>query len=252
MNKIIKLSFSIFVFTIYSCSVPTVNSSPTNNSTTQNHSNQTNASPIASPTNPPLPDNIQKISFDGTVYNRAGLTVDGVTVKVSSIEPDIKWESETKVDKSGKYFFKDAPVGLRLSVTISKDGISKTRTEVLTTDLKDDPLANTFDFKGFYSLDSTLFKIMIFDKNNNQINNANIKVESLDPSFTFSRDLTVKGDATYSPSTEPLPINTKFKITVKVDNKLVERTVTTQAGKIYNEINFGGANPEDKDFAISL
>lgn len=181
-------------------------------------------------------------NFNGQVFDRKGLEVEGVMVNAKSIDSNINWVSENKItNKNGEYSFNNAPVGVRLSITISKDGINKTKTEVIETgiNLKNNPLINTFNFNSYYSLDATLIKIFLFDEQKNEVKNAIVKIESLSENFNFVREYTVQGEnIVYSSSKEPLPINTRFKITVKSKSKEKEQIITTEPIKIYNEINF--------------
>lgn len=181
-------------------------------------------------------------SFNGKVFNRKGEAVEGVSVSAKTIDDDINWTSETKLtDKEGKYSISKAPIGVRIAITITKDNIFKTRTEILETGkaLKDNPLINTFDFDKYYTLDTTMFRVYLYDENKNKINSGSVKFESLDPNFEYVKEFPVKSEnIIYTPSTEPLPINTKFKLTAKANNKEIEKVVQTEQSKLYTNVEF--------------
>lgn len=194
----------------------------------------------------------ERATFNGNVLDRNGNPVDGATVTARSIDSGVNWAGETQVTVGGVYVFRNAPSGARIEITVTKDGVSKTRSEVLKSNLTGDPYANVFDFSSTYSLDNTLLKIYVFDGQNQPVNNSNIKIESLDPSFSFSKEYTLKNNhLLIMNSQETIPVNTKFKITVNANNKVKEREIVTAPSQFYNEIKFGGENAEDKPFAIA-
>ncbi|MFN8578208.1 MAG: carboxypeptidase-like regulatory domain-containing protein [Candidatus Sericytochromatia bacterium] len=232
MKQVFKHLSLSFLFCLYSCVNPSSQDIKQSNSLKQIIKDSVNKN-----------EEIKYIgSFNGQVFNRKGEVLEGVSVSAKSLENEIKWESEIKLTNSnGEYSFNNVPTGARILITISKDGVSKTKTEVVETGktLKDNPSINTFNFNSFYSLDSTLIKVLLFDEQKNQINEGLVKLESLDPNFVFVREYKILSEnIAYSSSKEPLPINTKFKIIVKAKGKEKEQIITTEPSKIYNEIIF--------------
>lgn len=232
MNQVFKHFSLSLLFCLYSCVNPSSQDIKQSNSLKQIIKDSVNKN-----------EEIKYIgSFNGQVFNRKGEALEGVSVSAKSLENEIKWESEIKLTNSnGEYSFNNVPTGARILITISRDGVSKTKTEVVETGktLKDNPSINTFNFNSFYSLDSTLIKVLLFDEQKNQINEGLVKLESLDPNFVFVREYKILSEnIAYSSSKEPLPINTKFKITVKAKGKEKEQIITTEPSKIYNEIIF--------------
>ncbi|MFN8672142.1 MAG: von Willebrand factor type A domain-containing protein [Candidatus Sericytochromatia bacterium] len=86
-------------------------------------------------------------TFNGKIYDKSGSLVDGATITAKSIDPAVTWSS-TETTINGNYIFRNAPVGAILQITVTKDGVSRTRVEVLKSNLQGDPTANTFDFGG--------------------------------------------------------------------------------------------------------
>lgn len=107
--------------------------------------------PSVSPTpeNTTTSDTKDNATFNGTVYDTSGVPVEGANVNAVSIDSAISWKGDTQITSGGSYVFRNAPVGVRLQITASKDGwTSRTRTEVLKSNLTGDPNANKFDFEG--------------------------------------------------------------------------------------------------------
>lgn len=236
MNKILKIiTGNIILFSLTACNISIVPDAQTYKSTTIREFLY----------KIPTVNNINlnfNGSFNGKVFNIKGEPVEGINVSARTIDDDINWVSETKItDKNGEYKISNAPVGVRIMITISKDNIFKTRTEIIETGkvLEDNPAVNTFNFDKYYTLDTTLFRIYLYDSNKNQIKTGAVKFESLDPTFIYNKEFSVKSEnIIYTPSTEPLPINTKFKLTAKANNKEVEKIVQTEQSKIYTNIEF--------------
>ncbi|MFN8672509.1 MAG: Ig-like domain-containing protein [Candidatus Sericytochromatia bacterium] len=103
-------------------------------------------------------------TFNGRVYDTSGVPVDGATVTAKSVDPsviwsdnpcypNINWVGEAQQTQSGAYVFRNAPVGVRLEITVKKDGwTTRTRTEVLKSNLQGDPNVNVFEFGVKYQL----------------------------------------------------------------------------------------------------
>jgi hypothetical protein len=91
----------------------------------------------------------ERATFNGKVYNFNGVVVEGAKVTAKSLDPNVSWLGEEQITTNGSYVFRNAPVGARVEITVYKDGwTSRTRTEVLKSNLQGDPTANVFDFGG--------------------------------------------------------------------------------------------------------
>ncbi|MFN4150989.1 MAG: carboxypeptidase-like regulatory domain-containing protein [Candidatus Sericytochromatia bacterium] len=129
-------------------------SSPSTGSSSSTSNPSSSASPSGVPSPSPTPNNTtsdtsDKATFNGIVYNTDGLPVDGAKVTAVSIDTSTSWTGESQITSGGAYVFKNAPVGVRILVTASKDGwTSRSRTEVLKSNLTGDPDANKIDFEG--------------------------------------------------------------------------------------------------------
>ncbi|MFN8672507.1 MAG: Ig-like domain-containing protein [Candidatus Sericytochromatia bacterium] len=78
------------------------------------------------------PDNgIYPTTFNGKVYDTAGVPVDGATVTAKSVDPTIKWVGEAQQTQSGSYIFRNAPV-TTIEISVKKDGWT-TRTRIVNT-----------------------------------------------------------------------------------------------------------------------
>lgn len=95
----------------------------------------------------------EKVTFRGKVYNSKGIPVDRVKVIAKSIDPGINWVGTEQISNNGSYIFKDAPVLARIQITASKDGwTTRSRTEILKSNLARNSEVNVFDFIGFNSV----------------------------------------------------------------------------------------------------
>ncbi|MFN8671678.1 MAG: carboxypeptidase-like regulatory domain-containing protein [Candidatus Sericytochromatia bacterium] len=104
----------------------------------------------------------ERATFNGKVYDTSGVPVENATVTAKSVDPAVTWVGEAQQTQSGAYVFRNAPVGARLEITVKKDGwTTRTRTEVLKSNLQGDPNANVFEFgvgpantdaKGLYAI----------------------------------------------------------------------------------------------------
>jgi len=91
----------------------------------------------------------ERATFNGKVYDPNGITVDGANVNAKSVDANVSWVGESQVSTNGAYVFRNAPVGARVEITVTKDGwTTRVRTEVLKSNLQGDPTANVFDFGG--------------------------------------------------------------------------------------------------------
>lgn len=88
-----------------------------------------------------------RATLNGKVYDSHGIPVDNVNVTAKSIDPKVLWVGEPQLTQSGAYVFRNAPVGVRIEITAKKEGwTSKTRIEVLKSNLTGDPHSNVFEF----------------------------------------------------------------------------------------------------------
>ncbi len=99
-------------------------------------------------------DDISKLAtFNGKVYDPNLVPVDGATVTAKSVDAGVVWVGDAQVTSGGAYVFRNAPVGTRIEITVTKDGwTTRSRSEVLKSNLTGDPLANVFDFSTIYSI----------------------------------------------------------------------------------------------------
>ncbi len=104
------------------------------------------------PQNTPLPSAtsdisvIEKTTFNGKIFDDQGNPVDGVTVKVRSLNSSVPFEAET-VTAGGTYAFNNAPSGVQVEIILSKAGFTnRSRVEVLKSNKQGDPNANRYDF----------------------------------------------------------------------------------------------------------
>lgn len=99
------------------------------------------------------PDVKEKATFNGKVVDPSSVPVDGAKVSAKAIDPGVTWASEEQLTAGGAFVFRNAPVGARILITVTKDGwTTRQRTEVLKSNLTGDPLANKFDFDGIYAI----------------------------------------------------------------------------------------------------
>ena len=88
-------------------------------------------------------------TFNGKVYDPSSVPVENATVNARSIDAGVNWTGEAQLTTGGAFVFRNAPVGTRLAVTVTKDGwTTRTRSEVLKSNLQGDPSANVFNFGG--------------------------------------------------------------------------------------------------------
>jgi len=130
----------------------------------------TTATPVATtsatatpstPTNSTLPsgqtgatsDVKERATFNGKVYDPNNVPVEGARVTARSIDPGVDWVGEEQVTIGGAYVFRNAPVGSRIAITVTKDGwTTRDRAEVLKSNLQGDPTANVFNFSDIYAI----------------------------------------------------------------------------------------------------
>ena len=110
--------------------------------------------PSAEPSEEPLPSvtldisTVERTTFNGRVYDDTEAPVDGVLVKVRSLNATVPYEAETTA-VGGTYSFNNAPSGVHVEILASKDGwTTRRRVEVLKSNKDGDPDANRYDFSG--------------------------------------------------------------------------------------------------------
>ena len=95
----------------------------------------------------------ERATFNGKVYDPNGVPVDGATVNAKSVDAGVNWTGESQVTVGGAYVFRNAPVGARIAITVTKEGwTTRSRSEVLKSNLQGDPTANVFDFSTIYAI----------------------------------------------------------------------------------------------------
>lgn len=105
-------------------------------------------SPTAQPTATATSDIqvIGRTSFNGKVFDDEHTPLDGVRITARSLSDNVSFE-ETKYTSDGSYLFNNAPVGVQIEITASKDGhVTRHRVEVLKSNNTLDPSINRFDF----------------------------------------------------------------------------------------------------------
>lgn len=106
------------------------------------------------PQTPVVIDTIEKTILNGKVYDISGNTVDDALITATSLDSSINWKEAQKTI-GGSYVFKNAPVGVKIELRVTKSGWStRTRTEILKPNVNGDPALNVFEFgNGFYATD---------------------------------------------------------------------------------------------------
>jgi hypothetical protein len=191
----------------------------------------------------------ENATFNGGVYDNNGLPVNGVKVTAQSIDPAISWKGEDQITSNGSYIFRNAPVGVRILVSVTVNGVTKSQTQVLKSNLTGDINQNRFDFNNVYSTEYRPLEGKIYDANQNLItSDVEVIGESTDSSNPWSSKAEFN-NGLYKFSQIPLGVK-NLKITVKAKGKEVSRTYTYNDSLAYNYVNFGGSNAEDKTFSI--
>jgi len=102
-----------------------------NETTTQNPSNSNQADGGVRPNTLSDISGVEPTAFSGTAFDDQNAPLDGVTVKVRSLNSDVPFEAET-VTRGGKYSFDKAPAGVQVEIIVSKPGFTtRRRVEVL-------------------------------------------------------------------------------------------------------------------------
>ncbi len=118
-------------------------------------SNQTTGSysVLITPSATPSPEEddisvIERTTFNGLVYDDTSTSLDGVTVTAKSLNSSVAYEVST-VTAGGTYAFNNAPAGIQIEITASRNGYTtRRRVEVLKSNKTGDPTTNRYDFGG--------------------------------------------------------------------------------------------------------
>jgi Ca-activated chloride channel family protein len=191
----------------------------------------------------------ERATFNGKIYDANGKVVEGAIVTAKSVDLNVSWVGEPQTTTNGAYVFRNAPIGARVEITVTLNGVTQTRTEVLKSNLQGDPRSNVFDFNLNDNQDGDArISGNIYDGNGNPIVNATITAKSTDPSVNWSGTTQVNAQGNYY--FENVPVGIKVKITVVTsDGKIKSREETINS--TINKINFGGDELSDKTFAIT-
>ncbi|MFN8578594.1 MAG: carboxypeptidase-like regulatory domain-containing protein [Candidatus Sericytochromatia bacterium] len=118
------------------------------------------------------PDIKETATFSGKIFDPNGNLVEGVTVSAKAIDAGVNWSCNNTQFTNGKYVFRNAPVGARLLITVTKDGwTTRARSEVLKSNLQGDPMVNIFDFSTIYSIQDEP-EITMLKVNGRQVNGS--------------------------------------------------------------------------------
>jgi len=86
-------------------------------------------------------------TFNGKVFDRNGVPVDNATVSAVSSDAGVTFTAQPQTTVGGSYVFRNAPVGSRILVTVTKSGwTTRQQTVVLKSNLTGDPNANVLNF----------------------------------------------------------------------------------------------------------
>ncbi|MFN8577580.1 MAG: hypothetical protein U0354_12045 [Candidatus Sericytochromatia bacterium] len=114
----------------------------------------------------------ERATFNGKVYDPNGVPVDEATVNARAIDAGVNWVGEAQKTIGGAYVFRNAPVGARIVITVTKDGwTTRSRSEVLKSNLQGDPTANVFDFSTIYAIQDEP-EITMLKVNGRQVNGS--------------------------------------------------------------------------------
>ncbi len=99
---------------------------------------------------------VERTTFNGKVYDDTNAPLDGVTVTAKSLNTSVAYEVSTTT-AGGTYAFNNAPAGVQIEITASRNGYTtRRRVEVLKSNKEGDPDANRYDF-GTASSESSGF-----------------------------------------------------------------------------------------------
>lgn len=193
-------------------------------------------------------------TFNGKVFDPNNVPVDGATVTAQSLDAGVTWVGEAQVTVGGAYVFRNAPSGARIVITVTKDGwTTRSRSEVLKSNLQGDPTANVFNFGGagagdsIYAIQDEPEITMVKINGKQALNSGNVTagipgtdfntgLSGLDPNLeielTFSepvKQADVKNFARIVSQNFSVKNNTNFTI----DENLSGVSITTTDEKVY-------------------
>jgi Ca-activated chloride channel family protein len=232
---------------------PSTESSPTSETSPMPSSSvspSTSSSPTPSPSSSVgLIGNTTDISslatLNGKVTDASNIPVEDAKVSARSIDPNVNWVGDEQVTIGGTYVFRNVPVGVRIEITVKKDSLTKTKIEVLKSNLNGIPSANEYNFTNFSELKLiTLAGNLYDDKDVLLKTEAEVTIKSTDSSNPWEYvSKTSTGIFSYN-----VPLNVPLKITVKAGDKTKTRELTFSQN---STVNFGGTVESDKTFAIA-
>lgn len=89
---------------------------------------------------------VEKTTFNGKVLDDTESPLDGVKVVAKSLNNNVSYTAETTT-VGGTYAFNNAPAGVQIEITASREGYTtRRRVEVLKSNKQGDPDANRYDF----------------------------------------------------------------------------------------------------------
>ncbi|MBT9545529.1 MAG: Ig-like domain-containing protein [Candidatus Sericytochromatia bacterium] len=218
--------------------------------------------PTPAATNTPLPaatsdiSVIEKTTFNGKIFDDTNSPLDGVTVKVKSLNSSVPFEAET-VTAGGTYAFNNAPSGVQVEIVSSKAGFTtRKRVEVLKSNKQGDPNANRYDFgtDGGAATFSAAYNALS-DKPEVVMVTPSRNASGIDPKTSFVLKFSEPMDKKTAEDTFTVRSFNSRKMTVDAGNLRVAGGANTLTGNGLIATNFVGANSSkvwDKDaFNIS-
>lgn len=130
-------------------STPTPSAEPAP-SATASATPEASTTPDATPTSEPTAISdisvVETTTFNGAVFDDTQSPLDDVNVSARSLNSAVEWSEQTQT-VGGTYVFNNAPSGVQIEITASKEGFStRSRVEVLKSNKEGDPSANRYDF----------------------------------------------------------------------------------------------------------
>lgn len=230
-----------------SVSTPSIVYSTTPTTTTANYANPTAASSsLPMDTIGVTSDIKENTTFNGKVFDKKGGTIDDAIVTAKSVDPAVTWTGETQKTVGGSYVFRNAPVGARIEITVTKDGISRTRTEVLKSNLTGDPKANVFEFGSGNNANGTDPNNLYAIPDPNAIGDNSITI-SYDYYINFTPDTLITVEYSVSEDNKKNTVSRYYRegeftikdafeySDVKITIKKPDGTETVLKHKIYNK-----------------
>lgn len=212
------------------------------------------------------PDITSLATFNGKVYDPNGVPVSGAIVTAKGIDAGVNWVGEAQETIGGAYVFRNAPVGARIVITVTKDGwTTRTRSEVLKSNLQGDPLANVFDFSTIYAIQDEP-EITSLKINGKQVNgssngdvfttaaNAPKNTKPTPAQLDNGAQLTAIGNvpSLTGVNSDKLEIEMTFSEPIKVSDVQNYFRVTSQSGFDSRTTSFSvDANYSGVEFAVS-